>query len=71
MTSRSFGKSKKKRPYLCVDFFEVRVILVDLEVDLGGRDGHRAVNGNARGNQNRRCADVDRALKVLKVYLKI
>ena len=42
------SKIKKMRPYLCVDFFEVRVILVDLEVDLGGRDGHRAVNGNAR-----------------------
>jgi hypothetical protein len=39
------------------------VVLINLEVDLGRCNGHRAMNGNARRNKNSRCADVDRALK--------
>ncbi len=51
----------KVRSYLWIYLFEVRVILVDLEVDLGGRDGHRPVNRNPRWHQDRGSADVDRA----------
>ena len=53
----------KVRSYLWIYLFEVRVILVDLEVDLGGRDGHRPVNRNTGWHQDRRGADVDRAWK--------
>ena len=49
------------RSYLWIYLFEVRVILVDLEVDFGGRYGHRPVNRNTRWHQDRRGADVDRA----------
>ena len=55
MVSRDFS-------YLWIDFLEVRVVLVDLEVDLGGRDGHRAVHGYARWHQDGGGADVDRTL---------
>ena len=40
------------------------MILVNLEVDLGGRDGHGAVNSNTRWNEHSWCADVDRTLKI-------
>ncbi len=49
------------RSYLWIYLFEVRVIFIDLEVDLGGRDGHRPVNRNAGWHQDRGGADVDRA----------
>ena len=53
----------KVRSYLWIYLFEVRVILVDLEVDFGGRYGHRPVDRNAGWHQDRWGADVDRAWK--------
>ena len=46
--------------YLRVDFLEVRVVLVDLEVDLRGRDIKRPVNRNSGRDENSGSADVDR-----------
>ena len=47
--------------YLSVDLFVVVVVLVDLEVDLGRRDGDLPGHGHARRHQHRRRADVYRA----------
>ena len=46
--------------YLRVDLFEVVVVLVDLEVDLGGRDGDLPGHRHARRHQHRGRAYVDR-----------
>ena len=46
--------------YLRVYFLEVRVVLVDLEVDLRGRDRKRPVNRNSGRDENSGSADVDR-----------
>ena len=46
--------------YLSVDLFVVVVVLVDLEVDLRGRDGDLSGHRHSRGHQHGRRAYVDR-----------